>query len=186
MGQQLGRSAGNRCCTECLDQLRQLPYGDLRHFTTTLAMQDVNAVRQALGSARINLVGGSYGTRAALEYLRQFPQTVRRTVIDGVAPPDMALPASASADNQRALDAMLLACEQELACARTYPRLRTDWSALLAGLPRSLTVTDPLTGAAEPVRLTREIVLGAVRAPLRAGAGVCPAPGGYRRGTGPV
>ncbi len=48
---------------------------DLRFFTTTLAMQDLDAVRAAAGRARsINLVGGSYGTRAALEYQRQFPQ----------------------------------------------------------------------------------------------------------------
>ena len=48
--------------------------GDLRFFTTTIAMQDLDAVRRQLGAERINLVGGSYGTRAALEFLRQFPR----------------------------------------------------------------------------------------------------------------
>ena len=57
-------------------------------------MQDLDAVRAALGAERINLVGASYGTRAALEYQRQFPRRVRRAVIDGVAPPDMVLPAA--------------------------------------------------------------------------------------------
>jgi len=81
----------------CLAQLKALPYGDLRFFTTTLAMQDADAVRVALGAHRINLIGGSYGTRAALEYQRQFPQRVRRAAIDGAVPPDMALPAAFSA-----------------------------------------------------------------------------------------
>ncbi|MBS1163483.1 MAG: cysteine proteinase, partial [Burkholderiaceae bacterium] len=80
----------------CRARLQQLPHGDLRHYTTALAMQDADAVRRQLGADRINLVGGSYGTRAALELLRQFPHTVRRIVLDGVAPPDMVLPAAFS------------------------------------------------------------------------------------------
>ena len=153
---------------QCLAQLQKLPYGDLRFFTTTLAMQDVDAVRQALGAAQINLVGASYGTRAALEYLRQFPQVVRRGVIDGVAPPDMALPSSASGDNQAVLDALLADCERDAACRHSYPSLRADWAAMLARLPQDTVVAHPLTGAVQTLRLTREAVLGAVRGPLYA------------------
>jgi pimeloyl-ACP methyl ester carboxylesterase len=151
---------------QCLSQLQKLPYGDLRFFTTTLAMQDLDAVRQALGAPRINLVGVSYGTRATLEYLRQFPQAVRRSVIDGVAPPDMALPASVSMDSQTALNALLASCEQDAACNRSYPRLRQDWLALLASLPKHAQLTHPLTGAVERVTLTRDMLLGGVRTPL--------------------
>ena len=46
---------------------------------------DARELRSALGAERINILGGSYGTRAVLEYQRQFPQHVRRAVIDGVA-----------------------------------------------------------------------------------------------------
>ena len=92
---------------QCREQLQKLPHGDLRFFTTPIAMQDLDAVRRALGAERINLVGASYGTRAGLDYLRQFPQAVRRLVLDGVAPPDMVLPASFSTDGQAAFDAML-------------------------------------------------------------------------------
>ena len=151
---------------QCLTQLQKLPYGDLRFFTTTLAMQDVDAVRQALGAERINLVGASYGTRSALEYMRAFPQTVRRGVIDGVAPPDMVLPASASTDNQAAFDALLAACEQEANCAKTYPQLRADWNRLLGGLPMTTTVANTLTGVREQLTLTRETLLSGVRVPL--------------------
>jgi pimeloyl-ACP methyl ester carboxylesterase len=152
----------------CLDQLKKLPYGDLRFFTTTLAMQDLDAVRKARGAERINLVGASYGTRAALEYLRQFAPAVRRIVIDGVAPPDMALPASVSLDSQSAFDAMLDACEQSTSCARVYPRLRADWSTALASLPKPVVVTHPFDGSVERLTMTREMLLGAVRGPLYA------------------
>ena len=154
----------------CLTQLKTLAHGDLRHYTTSVAMQDADAVRQALGVAQVNLVGGSYGTRAALEYMRQFPGAVRRVVIDGVAPPDMVLPWAMSSDNQAALDAVLLACSGETACLQRWPTLAADWRALLASLPREATVAHPLTGAPEQLTLTRDGVLAMVRGPLYAPA----------------
>jgi pimeloyl-ACP methyl ester carboxylesterase len=151
---------------QCRVQLQKLPYGDLRFFTTPLAMQDLDAVRRELGAERINLVGASYGTRAGLDYLRQFPQAVRRVVLDGVAPPDMVLPASFSTDGQAALDAMLVACEADPACAGSYPALRGEWVAWLKRLPQSVTVQHPLSGQAEHFMLTRDMALAAVRAAL--------------------
>jgi pimeloyl-ACP methyl ester carboxylesterase len=153
---------------QCFDKLKRLPYGDLRFFTTTIAMADADAVRAALGADQINLVGGSYGTRAVLEYQRQFPQRVRRAVIDGVAPPDMVLPASFSADNQAALEALFGACEKDQACAAREPQLAERWRELLASLPRTVTLAHPLTGRGESIELTRETLLGMVRGPLYA------------------
>ncbi|HUG25541.1 alpha/beta hydrolase [Piscinibacter sp.] len=155
---------------QCREALQKLPHGDLRQYTTTIAVQDLDAVRRQLGAGQINLVGVSYGTRVALEYQRQFPDPVRRSVIDGVAPPDMVLPASFSTDGQAALDAMLAACEDEPACTKTYPTLRTDWAALLKSLPRPVAVPHPLSGDIERFTLTREMVLAAVRGPLYAPA----------------
>lgn len=158
--EQLDGAAQLRRLDACRAALEKLPYGDLRFFTTTIAMQDMDAVREALGVPQWNLIGGSYGTRAALEYLRQFPTKVRRTVIDGVAPPDMVLPASFSPDTQAALDKLLDAH------AKTYPTLRADWQALLASLPRQVTVAQPLTGQPERFTVDRELLLRAVRPPL--------------------
>ncbi len=152
----------------CKARLQKEPWGDLRFFTTPIAMQDLDAVRRALGAERIDLIGASYGTRAALDYQRQFPNAVRRSVIDGVAPPDMALPASFSTDGQTALDALLAACTGTSTCAQAYPTLRDEWKALLAGLPKPVTVMHPLTGAPEQFVLTRAMVLDAVRGPLYA------------------
>ena len=170
LAQQLDSARREALLRQCLAQLQKLPYGDLRFFTTPLAMQDLDAVRQALGARQVNLVGASYGTRAALEYQRQFPLNVRRSVIDGVAPPDMALPQSASGDNQAALNALLGACEQDPDCQRRYPRFRLDVATMLAGLPREVLLADPLTGEPHTVRLSRDAVLGALRGPLYAPA----------------
>lgn len=159
-----------RLLMQCKSALLKLPYirteSDLGFFTTTLAMQDLDAVRRQIGAERIDLIGASYGTRAGLEYLRAFPGAVRRAVLDGVAPPDMALPASYSTDGQAAFDALLAACEAEPACRRDHPTLRADWAALLKSLPKQVTAPHPLTGRDETFTLTREMLLAALRGPL--------------------
>jgi pimeloyl-ACP methyl ester carboxylesterase len=150
----------------CRERLQALPHGDLRHYTTPVAMQDLDAVRRAIGATQVNLVGVSYGTRAGLDYLRQFPRHVRRLVLDGVAPPDMVLPASFASDAQAAFEALLAACEAEAACRRDHPGLRASWAAWLARLPQPVTVQHPLTGQSETFTLTRAMAMSAVRGAL--------------------
>jgi pimeloyl-ACP methyl ester carboxylesterase len=152
----------------CRGALQQLPHGDLRQYTTSIAVADIDAVREALGAAQINAIGFSYGTRAVLEYQRQFPQRVRRAVLDGVAPPDMALPDSFSTDNQAALEALFAACEMDPGCRARHAALRTRWEGLLASLPREVRVQHPVTGQGEVLRIDRAMLLGLVRGPLYA------------------
>src|SRR5215217_8009926 len=59
---------------------------DLKLYTTTIAMDDMDEVRAALGYEQINLFGGSYGTRAALTYLKRYPKRVRTATLQGVSP----------------------------------------------------------------------------------------------------
>src|SRR5580765_2341930 len=77
LAEQADDAAQIRQALACKAALLNKPYirapADLGLFTTTLAMQDLDAVRRQLGAAQIDLVGVSYGTRAILEYLRQFP-----------------------------------------------------------------------------------------------------------------
>ncbi len=150
----------------CRNKLQALPHGDLRFYTTSIAMADLEAIRQALGWGPVNLVGGSYGTRAALDYQRLYPTAVRRSVLDGVAPPDMVLPASFSADAQASWDALLKACDAQPRCKPAEGSLRSRWDALLAGLPREVQVAHPVTGRDERLLVTRDMVLAWVRQPL--------------------
>jgi pimeloyl-ACP methyl ester carboxylesterase len=170
LAEQADDAAQLRQLQQCKAALLKKPYiqapGDLGFFTTTLAMGDLDAVRAQLGAPQVDLVGVSYGTRAVLEYMRLFPGAVRRAVLDSVAPPDMVLPTSFSTDGQAALEALLGACTREPGCAASYPTLRADWAALLAGLPRPVTAPHPLSGTPEQFTLTREMVLGAVRGAL--------------------
>jgi len=150
----------------CRQRLETLAWGDLRQYTTTIAMADADAVRAALGAEHVDLVGGSYGTRAALEYLRQYPQHVRRVVIDGVAPPDMVLPSTFGRDARAAFDSLLADCAADADCARRFPQLRARWEALLASLPRQVNYTDPVSGQPRSALIGRETVFGLMRPAL--------------------
>jgi pimeloyl-ACP methyl ester carboxylesterase len=150
----------------CRTALQKLPWGDLRLFTTTIAMADADAVRAALGAERIDLIGGSYGTRAALEYLRLYPQHVRRVVLDGVAPPDMVLPESFNVDGRAALDGTFRACAQEPACARAHPALGQTWQRLLDATPQIVDIAEPASGRPLRVTFTRAALEDLVRPAL--------------------
>jgi len=88
-----------RLVKKCLARLD----ADPRQYVTPIAMEDLDEVRAALGYDRVNLWGGSYGTRAALQYLRRHGAHVRSVVLDGVAPATMKLPLSFVADGDAAL-----------------------------------------------------------------------------------
>ncbi len=143
----------------CMKNLQKLPYGELQFFSTAIAVQDLEAVRLKQGYGAINLVGISYGTRVGLEYLRQFPRSVRRMVLDGVTPPDMRLP---GADAQSALNGVFAACAREPACKVSYPGLAARWNKLLARLPTQVTVLHPRLANSLTESMTRESLLGLV------------------------
>jgi pimeloyl-ACP methyl ester carboxylesterase len=156
------------------DCLAKLP-GDPRFYTTSVALDDLDAVRQALGYKEINLWGGSYGTRVALGYLRKYPSSTRSVVVDGVAPMDLALGPDISIDSQRALEQMLERCAAEPACAKAFPDLRREFAQLVArvkGAAVPVTVRDPLSGEEIRTTLTYDGALGAVRMLLYASESV--------------
>jgi pimeloyl-ACP methyl ester carboxylesterase len=51
---------------------------------TTSAARDLDAIRIALGDAKLNWLGFSYGTQLGAAYAELFPQNVRAMVLDGV------------------------------------------------------------------------------------------------------
>ena len=159
-----------------LERLRRCLQGydaDVRLYTTTIAMDDLDEVRAHLGYERINLYGGSYGTRAALVYLRQHGDRVRAMILDGVAPTDMRLPLYSARDAQRALDKLLADCERDAPCRTGHPDLAARVRALVQRLeaaPPRVRIVNPRTGVAEEIvveaRVVASILFGALYSPL--------------------
>ena len=151
----------------CRDGLQ----ADPRLYTTAIAMDDLDDVRAALGYARINLWGGSYGTRAALVYARQHPDRVRSLVLDGVAPLSLRLPLFFARDAQRSLELTLSQCAADLDCHARFPDVKVRFEALLAKLeaqPAQVRIEDPLTGAPTDLTITRRRFVDVLRGLLYA------------------
>lgn len=142
---------------------------DVRLYTTPIAMDDLDQVRAALGYDRINLWGGSYGTRAALVYLRRHGAHARTAVLDGVAPPGMYLPASLGPDAQRSMDLVFRGCSEDPACEKAFPELKSRFQALLERLektPAKPQLADPLTGKVQPLEIGRSAFASTLRGEL--------------------
>ena len=149
---------------ECRDRLAK-KY-DLTLYTTDLAMDDLDEVRAWLGYGKINLSGGSYGTRAAQVYLRRHPESVRSVVLDGAVPMDETLPITHAAAGQRSLDLLTEWCEKDAACHGRFPRFRQEFQAVMDRLrrePAAVEVEHPRTGKPARVTVAWNVVADGVR-----------------------
>jgi pimeloyl-ACP methyl ester carboxylesterase len=148
----------------CRDQLERR--ADLRLYTTALAVDDLDEVREAFGYRNLTLMGTSYGTRAALAYMRRHPDHVRAAVLEGAAPPHEFMPVAFPQDAQRALDGVLAACETDAICAAAFPTVRDDAHRALAALdegPAPVDILEPVGGDVIQVSLTRDLAAEAIR-----------------------
>jgi len=137
---------------------------DVRMYTTPIAMDDLNEVREALGYAQLDLFGGSYGTRAGLIYMRRHPETVRVAVLKGVAPTNMRNPLPFAKALEWGLEGVFTACRDEAACAAAFPELEDDWSRVVARFeagPATATVTHD--GRTEEVTISKGVFADGVR-----------------------
>ena len=125
------------------------PRANLAEYTTSLAVQDLEQVRAALGLERINLYGASYGTRVAQHYLRRFPARVRSVILDGVVPVGQPMGPSTAIDAESALGNILRRCAGDAACRERFGDPAADYHAVRAALRVStvpISVRDPSTG----------------------------------------
>lgn len=128
---------------------------DLSLYTTSIAMDDVDEVREWLGYERINLSGGSYGTRAAQVYMRRHPESVRSAILLGVTALRQHLPLYHARDGREALDGILQLCARDEACNAAFPKIAAEHREVLRRLdqePARAMIPHPETG--EPVEVT--------------------------------
>lgn len=151
-----------RLLKACLAQLD----ADPRFYTTSVAVRDLDAVRQKLGYPSLDLYGVSYGTRVALHYLRRYPEHVRSVILDGVVPADMVIGPQVSLDAQQALDAIFKRCRDDADCHGAFPDLQADFAALQQTLTQhavSVDLRDPVSGEPAQHRLDWQTAATALR-----------------------
>jgi pimeloyl-ACP methyl ester carboxylesterase len=147
---------------------------DLTQYSTAATVDDLDEVRKALGYGKINLVGGSFGTYAALMYIRAHGEHVRNAYLRSLVTLENRVPLYHAQAAQWALDRLFEQCAADAACHAAYPRLREDFSAVLARLRRGpvrVSVRHPVSGARTNVDLTEKAFADAVRVMMYEGEG---------------
>jgi pimeloyl-ACP methyl ester carboxylesterase len=141
------------------------PKADLRYYTTPIAMDDLDEVRGWLGYPRLNLFGVSYGTMAAMVYLRQHPERVRTVSLQGVLPLDVPMWLEIPRSAQQALDRAFTACARQPGCHHAFPELESEFSSVLKRLaekPVKVKVGPSETGPEAEVTIDDEVLRGFV------------------------
>lgn len=140
---------------------------DIRLYTTSLAMDDLDDVRAALGYKQINIFGGSYGTRAAQEYLKRHGKHVRAAILHGVAPTGQLMPRDFPQHTERALNGVIDECFADEACRTAFPNLRSEVKTALERLLRGPVEVDvkypPNSNKTTRVKLSRDLAGEAIR-----------------------
>jgi pimeloyl-ACP methyl ester carboxylesterase len=147
---------------DCLDALPHDP----RFFTTSVAVTDLEAVREALGYGPLNLYGISYGSRVAQHFAKRYPGATRSIVLDGVVPPQVVLGPEIATEAQKALDTIFERCAADAACNERFPDLPAAFRTVRADLeegPFTVDIPDPVTGEPVSVDFGSAELAGAVR-----------------------
>ncbi|MGC3981699.1 MAG: alpha/beta hydrolase [Steroidobacteraceae bacterium] len=149
---------------ECLDEIGER--ADARYYSSSDAVQDLEALRIALGSPQLNLVGVSYGTRMAQQYATHYPTAVRSVVLDSAVPNTLALGQDHARNLETALQKQFATCTANPECAQRFTNPYAQLQALRTKLqaePVQVQVADPYTFVAANRSLNAARLAGLVR-----------------------
>lgn len=145
----------------CRENLSMI--ADLSAYNSLASAHDVHDLRLALGYEQVNLWGGSYGTRLALEVMRQHPHGLRSVILDAVYPPDVDLYAEGPANFDRALGKLFSGCAANPVCSQAYPDLENVFYETMRRLdekPVQTELIDPFTGTHYQSWINGDVLLG--------------------------
>ncbi len=142
-------------------------HADLSLYSTSVASDDLDELRAALGYPKLVLFGGSYGTRFYLDYARRHPGTVESVVLEGVAPPHFyIIPLPMARGAQTAIDNLERACRNDPSCSAHFPHFTEHFAALVQRFdsgPVMLAVQNSVTHQSQRVQLTKEVFVETIR-----------------------
>jgi len=133
--------------TRCRDRLVGKGI-DLAAYTTAQNAADVDDLRAAFGYDTVDLLGVSYGTRLALDVMRDFLRAIASVVLDSTLPNQVDAYTQLTVGFDRSLHLLFSSCAADDACNRAFSTLAADFSRVVAQLdadPVSVTVTNPRT-----------------------------------------
>jgi len=135
-------------------------------FTTSVAVRDLDAVREALGIKQWNLYGVSYGSRVALHYLKRFPEHTRSVILDAVVPPEKPIGPELPIHAQQSLEALFDRCAADAGCNTAFSNLSDNTEALFKSLktePRRVRFENLSKGTLDTMTFTDQHLAMSVR-----------------------
>jgi pimeloyl-ACP methyl ester carboxylesterase len=140
---------------------------DLTQYTTSISSDDLDEVRAAMGYDKIDVFGGSYGSRAALDYVRRHGDHVRSLALEAVASTQYRIPLAFAKTIQNSVDQLITRCAADADCDKEFPLLRSEFNGLLEKLEKSpahFEVSNrEADGALQPVTLSRGMFVASLR-----------------------
>lgn len=153
-----------RAARACSHELER--HYDLSQYTTANFVEDIDDVRRALAYDTINIDAGSFGTYAALMYMRRHGDHVRSAYLTSLVTLSNRVPLDHARNAQEGLDHLFAECGRDAACHQAYPHLADDFASILTKIreqPVRTSVQDSITHATAEVSLTEAIFTDAVR-----------------------
>ncbi len=95
----------------------------LEAYNSAASAADIEDLRQALGYQQISLFSLSYGTRVALTFARDFPDSIEAMMLDSPLPHSARYDDESPASYEAALRQVASACAQDARCDEAYPDL---------------------------------------------------------------
>ncbi|HET9097885.1 MAG TPA: alpha/beta fold hydrolase [Candidatus Baltobacteraceae bacterium] len=149
----------------CRDRLAK--HANLSLYTSSIAADDLDDLRAALGYSKLVLYGGSYGTTFYLVYARQHPERVESMLLDGVAPVHYyVIPIPMARGAQDAIDRLALACTRDASCSKHFPDFEKRFVSVARRFdsgPVAMRVKSTATGRTLQVQLTKEVFAETIR-----------------------
>jgi pimeloyl-ACP methyl ester carboxylesterase len=104
---------------------------DVTQYGTRMAMDDLDAVRAALGYQQLDLIGSSYGATAAQVYLRLHPSSVRTLILLGGTALNVPFLGRYAVNAQHALDQLARLCAAQPDCRKAFPGWERQFGQLV-------------------------------------------------------
>lgn len=133
--------------TACYERLRDANVSFAAYDTEQNAA-DLEDLRVALGYQQWNLYGVSYGTKLALEAMRDFPGGIRSVILDSPYPLQVNLYEELVPNAGRSFHVLFSHCAADAECGALYPDLEDIFFDLVERLnkdPITVPVQDPRT-----------------------------------------
>ena len=103
----------------------------MTQYGTRMAMDDLDAVRAALGYRQLDVIGSSYGATAAQVYLKLHPSSVHTLMLSGASAIDVPFFDRYAVNAQRALDQLAKLCASDPACRKAFPGWERQFGELV-------------------------------------------------------